>query len=47
MDCYNGEKGNWRRESGQKVGMYKQEMGINLYVNAVLLHRRKKIETKS
>jgi len=26
--------------------MYKQEMGISLYLNAVLLYRRKKIETK-
>lgn len=33
-------------EGGQKVGMYKQEMGISLYINAVLLYRRKKIKSK-
>jgi len=26
--------------------MYKQEIGINLYLNAVLLYRREKIRTK-
>jgi len=35
-----------KRESGQKFGMYKQEIGINLYLNAVLLYRKEEIKTK-
>ena len=35
-----------KRKSGQKFGMYKQEIRINLYLNAVLLYRKEKIKTK-